>query len=345
MQLKKLKCVSDDIDICAYLEQFNLVKSYMVDSSMMGNFDFQKVKNFLSDGAKIWMFYQGDKFVCSMMFIPSSQEIIDGFGLELKSSEVGECGPIFVHPDYRGRGLQKQMLLFLNKYCRDLGYKTILTTIHPKNDISIQNFEESGYYFVSKIKLKRGERNLYLKDLKASKNIKYVFLEGLPGVGKTTICKTIEKLNDENIKVVNEIVYLPIMKKNCPTEDDFIENDRLKIVGATGIKNIIDRGPISSLSYSELTKELDSCYNLENAINSFEKYKKILRENSRIIYLKSDESNLRLSGKTNRPYGTVENLEKLEVVTINNIKQYCNNYVIIKYYKDELDDIIDEIIS
>lgn len=77
----------------------------MADSSMMGSFDFQKVKYFLSEGAKIWMFYQNDKFVCSMIYVPSSQEIIDGFGLKLKSSEIGECGPIFVHPDYRGKGL------------------------------------------------------------------------------------------------------------------------------------------------------------------------------------------------------------------------------------------------
>ena len=85
---------------------------------------------------------------------------------------------------------------------------------------------------------------------------KIIFLEGLPGVGKTTITNYISNLkNKDNIHTVNEII-VDIDDKTPIEQDLFIENDNLKINKYNKDIIIIDRGPISTLTYNIVRDEL-----------------------------------------------------------------------------------------
>ena len=45
------------------------------------------------------------------------------------------------------------------------------------------------------------------------------------------------------------------------------------------------------------------------------------------------------------PNGSIENQKKLEKVVLDNIKKYSKNYKIIEYHKQNMEDIINEIIN
>ena len=71
-----------------------------------------------------------------------------------------------VDHDYRGRGLQKELVSSLEKLAKEKGFIYICTTISPKNKHSITNLVQMGYQFVIQVtKYNNLTRNLYIKTL------------------------------------------------------------------------------------------------------------------------------------------------------------------------------------
>lgn len=60
-------------------------------------------------------------------------------------SKVANVKVIIVRPDYRGNGLQRYLISLLEKHAIDNGYKTLLCTVSPENQYSMNNFVQSGY--------------------------------------------------------------------------------------------------------------------------------------------------------------------------------------------------------
>ena len=83
---------------------------------------------------------------------------------------------------------------------------------------------------------------------------KIIFLEGLPGVGKTTLLNKIKNKNLDNVYFVDEIINPKIIKKGILTEEEFILNEEQKLNLYNDGTIIIDRGPISSISYRQTKK-------------------------------------------------------------------------------------------
>lgn len=172
-----------------------------------------------------------------------------------------------------------------------------------------------------------------------------IFLEGLPGVGKTTLLNYI-KDNYEYVNIVPEIVNVKI-HDNINTDDQSIYtlNDELKINMYDDGIIIIDRGPISTLSYNETKKCINENYDDSYVFNWFNSIKDIYND-SVIYYLKKKDNSyfLRYNDNTD-PYGSIDNLKKLEDITLKNIKRYSKNYKIIEYDYKNMEVIINEIIS
>ena len=97
---------------------------------------------------------------------------------------------------------------------------------------------------------------------------KIYFLEGLPGVGKSTITNYIANLNKKNIHTVNEII-VDIEDKTPIEQDLFIMNDNLKINKYDEGIIIIDRGPISTLTYNIVRDELVENFSSKQVIDWF----------------------------------------------------------------------------
>lgn len=173
--------------------------------------------------------------------------------------------------------------------------------------------------------------------------MKIVFLEGLPGVGKSTLIDNIRLKSYDNVHVVNEIV----LDSKQTDQKFFMDNDIAKISKYNQGTIIIDRGLISTLSYNMVLKIINnSDYNLvskwfkKNAVNMYK------QENVITYYLKTNKYIVKNNNKNkNNPYSSVKNLKTLEKITINNIKKYCLNYKIVEYSYDKMEELINEIIN
>lgn len=165
MNLNKLKCINENIDIEEYIKFKELVKQNMKYPEWLGDFTKDDLINMLNSNCIIWVYYLNDESVCSMMLIPSSEESINKFGVSLNYKEVIDYGPMFVNHKYVGNKLQYQMLKELDEYSLKLGYKYAIGTIHPDNIYSINNLLADEFKLIGTKEFKRGIRNIYLKEL------------------------------------------------------------------------------------------------------------------------------------------------------------------------------------
>ena len=110
-------------------------------------------------------------------------------------------------------------------------------------------------------------------------------------------------------------------------------------------KIVIDRGIISTLSYSQVKKVIDHDYNINKCLRWFKKAKKYLSD-SEVVYLTNKGSNYYISVKdVNSPYGSIEAQRMLESISLYNAKKYCKSVKIIEYHKDKMWEVVDEIIN
>lgn len=165
MKLEDLRVECENIDLDKYISYREDIKKNMEHPDWLGDFLKSDLEYLLNNCSKIWIFYNGEEYVSSMMLIPSDEKSINKFGLNLDYKDVVDYGPMFVNPNYRGNKLQAQMLEYLNNYSKKLGYKYAAGTIHPDNIFSINNLVNDGFKYIDTKEFTRGTRNIYLKDL------------------------------------------------------------------------------------------------------------------------------------------------------------------------------------
>ena len=165
MRLNELKCNSDNINLDEYIEFRKQVKDNMEHPDWLGDFLKEDLTFLLQNGSKIWIYYDVDEPVCSMMLIPCDENALNSFDLsmKIKYSDVADYGTMFVNPKYIGNQLQYQMLKELDGYSLKLGYKYAICTVHPDNKYSIKNLLLDGFELKRNKEFKRGVRNIYLK--------------------------------------------------------------------------------------------------------------------------------------------------------------------------------------
>lgn len=175
---------------------------------------------------------------------------------------------------------------------------------------------------------------------------KVIFLEGLPGVGKTTIISKIAELKLDNVHVVNEIIKDDIVH-NKSTQLDFALNDDMKVDKYKDGTIVIDRGPISTLSYNQTRSLINESFDSSAIENWFKKYEDFYQSNDvYAIYFTTNKTSYQISENDfGGPYGSIKNQQMLEEITLNNCKKYCRNLKVIEYHKDNMMEVINEIIS
>ncbi len=166
MKLSELNVQNTDIDLDKYIEFRENVRSKMEHPEWLGEISKEELEEMLSIGGKIWLYSEGDIPVCSLMFIPAGEDAkqdleIDGIDYNL----MGDIGPVFVNFDYLGNGLMYQMLLEYDKYLNSIGYKYVMTTVHPDNIFSSRNMLKNGMKKVLQKTFERGIRDIYFKEL------------------------------------------------------------------------------------------------------------------------------------------------------------------------------------
>ena len=177
---------------------------------------------------------------------------------------------------------------------------------------------------------------------------KIIFLEGLPGVGKSTIAKTI-KNNYPDINVVDEIISGQMPNYQEQNQEWFMKNDDKKISLYNQGIIVIDRGPISTLSYNQTRLITDKNYSFDitKVVKWFESYHRLLTDpNTYVYYLTNKKQSYYISIEhKDDPYGSIKNQQLLEDISIYNSQKYATNLKIIEYHKQNKEEIINEIIN
>ena len=165
MKLEELKCVSDNVNIDDYLKLYKYVRDNMKHPEWLGTFTYDEIKDILSIGGKILLYYKDLDLVCSCFYIPSSNKSLRKHNIEYDESITGSLGPVMVSPDYVGNGLQLEMQKVFNNYCTEIGKQYIFAKAHADNIYSIRNIEKDGYIETDHYESERGMNKAYIKKL------------------------------------------------------------------------------------------------------------------------------------------------------------------------------------
>jgi ribosomal protein S18 acetylase RimI-like enzyme len=87
-----------------------------------------------------------------LYFVQTIGEEICGYGM-LRGWDEGYSIPslgIIVHPEYRGKGVGKNFLLFLHEQAKEKGAEKIRLKVYPENSLAIRLYEKFGYVFSGK---------------------------------------------------------------------------------------------------------------------------------------------------------------------------------------------------
>lgn len=91
--------------------------------------------------------YDGDKLVAVATFIDNRKTPRNlGATMGEKASECFTFDAVFVHPDYRGLGLQREFIEVAKQKAMLDGATSIWCTVSPSNEHSHNNFTSSGFY-------------------------------------------------------------------------------------------------------------------------------------------------------------------------------------------------------
>lgn len=165
INLDNLNVFNENIDLNKYITFREEIKKEMENPDWLGDFSKEDLEYLLANKSRIWLWYDKDTPVCSMMFIPATHKDIEKFGLDLDYLKVVDYGPMMVNKNYRGNNLQLQMLKKLDEYSKKENYHFAISTVHPDNFFSIKNLEKDKFKKVGNKEFKRGVRNIYLKIL------------------------------------------------------------------------------------------------------------------------------------------------------------------------------------
>ena len=165
MKLENLKCIDYDNNLDEYLKFYKYIKDNMQHPQWLGEFTKNELIYILEHGGKLFNYYDNDKLVCSVLYIPTKNKTLIKHKIDLDESIVGSCGPIMVNPKYVGNNLQYQMQNMLSNYVKSINKKYIFTKVHPDNIYSINNFIKDNYKFIEFYEAKDGPRNCYLKEV------------------------------------------------------------------------------------------------------------------------------------------------------------------------------------
>ena len=163
MKLSDFKEVSNDVNLDEYLWLYNYVRDNMEHPEWLGIFTLEEIKEILSIGGKIWMYYDKNIPVCSVFYIPTSNKSLRKHNIEYDESVTGSLGPIMVRKEYVGNGLQTSMLEVLNNYVKSIGKAHMFTKAHSDNIYSIRNILKDGYNIIDEYKNERGPMTAFVK--------------------------------------------------------------------------------------------------------------------------------------------------------------------------------------
>lgn len=163
MKLKDLTEISENVNLDEYLYLYKYVRDNMEHPEWLGTFTKEEIEDIISNGGKIWMYYDKDIPVCSVFYIPTTNKSLKKHNVEYDESITGSLGPIMVRKEYVGNGLQSQMQEVINEYAKNIGKIHMFTKAHADNIYSIRNILKDGYKVIDEYESDRGKIKAFIK--------------------------------------------------------------------------------------------------------------------------------------------------------------------------------------
>lgn len=121
-----------------------------------------------NDTMQLWVAMDGDRIAASFdILIPGLQSFNYGYDLDFEETmllQVVNMDTIAVHPDYRGMGLQQQLMTEAENWAFANGYPILLCTVHPDNHFSLRNMLNLGYQIQKELPKYGSNRYILRKD-------------------------------------------------------------------------------------------------------------------------------------------------------------------------------------
>ena len=162
-ELSVIVIEKDSLDL--YIDFIELIKRDLEREDFLGDFSRTELMDILDNKGYIYMYKYRNILVACSVLIPANEKIVKELNLDVDYNKVIEIGPQAVFTDLRGNGIQDYMIKKMESMAKDLGYEHILTTSHPDNIYSINNFKKNNYKKIAQKKYSRGLRNIYYKDI------------------------------------------------------------------------------------------------------------------------------------------------------------------------------------
>ena len=165
MDIRIRKIELDELD--KYLEFSHVVKNMMAEDDWFFLDPDEEVRQMMAqDRVDIWL-AEDEKRIAAVFCIvyPGMENFNIGYDLGFSEEDlkrVVHMDTAAVHPDYRGRGLQKRMMAHAEQ---ELEGKILLCTIHPDNRYSLNNVLKLGYTIEKKTQRYDSVRCILRKDL------------------------------------------------------------------------------------------------------------------------------------------------------------------------------------
>ncbi len=158
------RCVNADLDAIMDLQE--TVVGALENQEIFASSEREENESYLSDPNFILGCFDGNRLIAYASFGVHG-ESPDNLGWDLgypveKVLSCANLGTIIVHPDYRGYGLQRQLIkhaLALAAQNPQISY--VLCTVSPKNEYSLHNVQAEGFTVLTK-KLKYGGKERFI---------------------------------------------------------------------------------------------------------------------------------------------------------------------------------------
>lgn len=128
------------------------------------------VRTILKDGTlEFWLAFREKQLAAVFsIYFPGLHASNYGYDLGFSQEDllqVVHMDTAAVHPDYRGFGLQEQLVRMAEQELSGKGRKVLLSTVHPENHFSLNNMLKQRYEVQKRVKMYGSERLILRKDI------------------------------------------------------------------------------------------------------------------------------------------------------------------------------------
>ena len=168
MSIEIRKGTSADLD--AYAELLYNVHKNMSNKEWFYLDSREELQQQMDEGImELWLAVDGEMVVGAFdLLVPGLRPINYGYALGFTKEELLQAvnmDSAAVHPDYRGRGIQRKLLQMAEVWLKEQGKRILLCTVHPENTYSLGNVRNLGYTVQKKIPIYGSVRYVLRKDI------------------------------------------------------------------------------------------------------------------------------------------------------------------------------------